>query len=531
MPEKSIDLDASVYEICTTHPEVKDIMAGLGFDEITKPGRLATMGRFMTIPKGCEHKKIELAPVVAALRAAGFTVTGADLPHEEARDEADTVPAARTPAERQELIRCLLERLGAGESVEDVREDFRRGFESVSGSEIAAAEQALIRGGVPVEEVQRLCDVHATLFEGGVSCAAPAGAAEGQPGHPVRVMREENERIGAFLDHVAEHVGVARDLPRGASLDDMAALLDQDAAAFAALFTHYKRKEELLFPHLENHDVTGPSKVMWGKDDEVREAVAGTRRQLARGVDDADALAGAAELLEEAVAGARSMVDKEENVLIPLSLETLTATEWTQIAEESAEFGFAFIDEPARWRADALELANDRIRAKRAALEAAELEGEPDAGAAGDPTDAAAPVRLSTGTFTVAQLEAVFNTIPLDITFVDADDKTRYFSHGDTRAFPRPKSCLGRDVYACHPPKSQDMVRHVFESFKSGESDSFEFWIHKGEAFLYIRYFAVRDEDGNYLGALETTQDITRIHGLEGDNRRGADIRREAREA
>lgn len=520
MSEKTVDLTASVYEICTAHPEVKAIMADVGFDEIIKPGRLATMGRFMTIPKGCEHKKIELASVAAALRAAGFTVTGADVPEASTLvEKPEGAPVARTPAERQELIRSLLERLGAGEDVEDVREDFRRSFESVSGSEIAAAEQALIRDGVAVEEVQRLCDVHATLFEGGVSCAAPAGAAEGQPGHPVRVMREENERILAFLDSVSERLdGAGRTDGPGDPGSVLAAIAD----GFAPVFVHYKRKEELLFPHLENHDVTGPSSVMWGKDDEVRGAVSGARRRLQDGTADAEALADAAGLLAAAVEGARSMVDKEENVLIPLSLETLSATEWTQIAAESAEFGFAFIDEPAPWRADALELAGDRVRAKMA-------EGDGARGAAGSALDAAGRVRLSTGSFTVPQLEAVFNTIPLDITFVDADDRTRYFSHGDTRAFPRPKSCLGRDVYDCHPPKSRDMVRHVLESFKSGESDSFEFWIHRDGAFLYIRYLAVRGGDGSYLGALETTQDITRIHGLQGDNRRGADIRREQR--
>ena len=272
MPDKTIDLDASVYEICSTHPEIKDIMARVGFDEITKPGRLQTMGRFMTIPKGCEHKGIDLGEVVAALRGAGFTVTGKDAPAEPDQAEPEP-PVAKTPEERQALIKSLLERLGAGESVDDVREDFRRNFESVSGGEIAAAEQALIRGGVPVEEVQRLCDVHATLFEGSVSCATPAGAAETQPGHPVRVMREENERIGAFLEEVKGHLADARGISGEREIDEAAAVLGRDIEAFSAVFTHYKRKEELLFSHLENHDITGPSNVMWGKDDEVREAV------------------------------------------------------------------------------------------------------------------------------------------------------------------------------------------------------------------------------------------------------------------
>ena len=124
----------------------------------------------------------------------------------------------------------------------------------------------------------------------------------------------------------------------------------------------------------------------------------------------------------------------------------------------------------------------------------------------------------------------MLNTIPMDLTFVDANDKTRYFSHGNDRLFARPMSCLGRDVYDCHPPKSQAMVHKVFDDFRSGARDTYEFWIHMRGKFVYIRYFAVRDADGTYLGALETTMDITHIQELDGDNRRGADVRREARE-
>lgn len=538
--QNMIDLDKSVYEICTKFPAIKDLMAENGFKEITEPGRLQTMGRFMTIPKGCAHKGVNLEELKDVFRAHGFVIKGDDVAaHEapltasdaplatnEAPLNASDAPLATTPEERKALIAQYLERLNDGEDIESVREDFARNFKDVSGGEISTAEQELIAGGVPMEKVLRLCDVHAALFEGHVSCAhtGAARAVEKTPGHPVWTMRQENDRIMAFInDRVKPDVKRTRMLTEASSAaerEGIVAILKADMEAFDEVFIHYKRKEELLFPHLERHDITGPSKVMWGKDDEVRNAVHGAEALLetAYGEYDSQLLAGVADYLDEAVEGALSMVNKEENVLIPLSLEHLSATQWTQIASEENEFGHAFGVNPPTWHADPLELANDKLNEMEATASGENAENSSDTAVSPD-----GKIRLSTGEFSLAQLEAVFATIPLDITFVDANDKTRYFSHGDTRAFPRPKSCLGRDVYDCHPPKSQEAVRRILTEFKSGKRDVSEFWFKAMGKFLYVRYFAVRDEAGNYLGALETTQDIGPIKALEGENRRGSD--------
>ena len=536
--QNMIDLDKSVYEICTKFPAIKDLMAENGFKEITEPGRLQTMGRFMTIPKGCAHKGVDLEELKDVFRAHGFVIKGDDvaasdapltasdapLAAHEAPLTASEAPLATTPEERKALIAQYLERLNDGEDIESVREDFARNFKDVSGGEISTAEQKLIAGGVPMEKVLRLCDVHASLFEGHVSCAHNTGAVEETPGHPVWTMRQENDRIMAFInDRVKPDVKRTRMLTEASSAaerEGIVAILKADMEAFDEVFIHYKRKEELLFPHLERHDITGPSKVMWGKDDEVRNAVHGAEALLetAYGEYDSQLLAGVADYLDEAVEGALSMVSKEENVLIPLSLEHLSATQWTQIASEENEFGHAFGVNPPTWHADPLELANDKLNEMEATASEKSAESSSDTRASQDET-----IHLSTGEFTLAQLEAVFATIPVDITFVDANDKTRYFSHGDTRAFPRPKSCLGRDVYDCHPPKSQEAVRRILTEFKSGKRDVSEFWFKAMGKFLYVRYFAVRDEAGNYLGALETTQDIGPIKALEGENRRGSD--------
>lgn len=533
-----IDLDKSVYEICTKFPAIKDLMAENGFKEITEPGRLQTMGRFMTIPKGCAHKGVDLEELKDVFRAHGFVIKGDPVAADKspvATVEAPVAPSgapttpgenpiATTPEERKALIAQYLERLNDGEDIESVREDFARNFKDVSGGEISTAEQELIAGGVPMEKVLRLCDVHASLFEGHVSCAHNTGAVEETPGHPVWTMRQENDRIMAFInDRVKPDVKRTRMLTEASSAaerEGIVAILKADMEAFDEIFIHYKRKEELLFPHLERHDITGPSKVMWGKDDEVRNAVHGAEALLetAYGEYDSQLLAGVADYLDEAVEGTFSMVSKEENVLIPLSLEHLSATQWTQIASEENEFGHAFGVNPPTWHADPLELANDKLNEMEATASGENAENSSDTRTSQDET-----IHLSTGEFTLAQLEAVFATIPLDITFVDANDKTCYFSHGDTRAFPRPKSCLGRDVYDCHPPKSQEAVRRILTEFKSGKRDVSEFWFKAMGKFLYVRYFAVRDEAGNYLGALETTQDIGPIKALEGENRRGSD--------
>ncbi len=128
-------------------------------------------------------------------------------------------------------------------------------------------------------------------------------------------------------------------------------------------------------------------------------------------------------------------------------------------------------------------------------------------------------ITLPTGMFTLKELMAVLNTLPVDITFVDKDDRVRYFSEGKERIFTRTKSVLGRRVQDCHPPQSVDVVEKIVNSFREGKRDSVDFWINLKGREIYIRYFAVRDKQSSYLGALEVTQDITEIRKLEGEKR------------
>ncbi|MEE1274863.1 MAG: PAS domain-containing protein [Olegusella sp.] len=366
-----------------------------------------------------------------------------------------------------------------------------------------------------------------------MTVSEPEAQPETRPGHPVWVMRAENAEAEKTIAQVRDHIGAvyALQAPSAQTADELAG----DIALLREALPHYKRKEELLFPHLEAHGAADITKAMWGRDDDIRTylMMASSLLDGARTSPTPDNLSSVAYQLEDAANAMADVAAREKDTLIPLALDRLTAAEWVQIAQESGEFGYSFIDEPPAYEADATvtdgeAAAGSDVAAGSNVAAGSDVAAGTDvvAGSEAATVPEGAKIHLSTGEFTIAQLEAVFATIPLDLTFVDADDKTRFYSHGDARVFPRPKSCLGRDVYACHPPKSQPMVHKVFEDFRSGERDSYEFWIHRKGRFILIRYFAVRDADGSYLGALETTQDITDIHELKGDNRRGADIRR-----
>lgn len=387
---------------------------------------------------------------------------------------------------RKQAIKDMLRQLHEGKTVEEVQEQFRAAFDGVAASEISAAEQALISEGLAVSEVQRLCDVHASVFKGSIEeIHAPTDASK-IPGHPANTLRLENiaiqKQIDARIRPLLNRVSTGSLAPQ-ALLPEIGALL--------AIDLHYSRKENLLFPYLEQHGVTAPPKVMWGVDDEIRALLKESAKHAASGN------ATTVEKLTEALTRTEEMIFKEENILIPMLLETLTAEEWSSVARESGEIGYCLIDTPPIWQAKA-------VPAEVPAAAAAPVSGS---------------INLPTGFFSLTELNRVLDTLPLDITFVGKDDTVRYFSQGSERVFPRTKAIIGRKVANCHPPASVHIVEGIIDDFKAGKKDHEDFWIRIGEKFVYIRYFAVRDETGDYLGVLEITQDIAPIQEITGEKR------------
>jgi DUF438 domain-containing protein len=230
------------------------------------------------------------------------------------------------------------------------------------------------------------------------------------------------------------------------------------------------------------------------------------------------------------------MIFKEERILLPMALQNLTETEWGEIFTQSPQFGYCLVDPregyaPPAVKADVPEAA--AAEAGRSGVAFAPGPFAPGARAvplamAGVPKPARAEtppavsqglVVLPTGALSLEQLKAIFATLPVDITFVDAEDRVRFFSEGPNRVFARPKAILGRLVQHCHPPGSVGIVERILSDFRSGRQDVAEFWIDFKGRFAHIRYFALRDEAGTYLGTLEVTQDLTRERALQGERR------------
>jgi uncharacterized protein len=394
-----------------------------------------------------------------------------------------------TKTERQELLKEIIKDLHKGRSVEEVRDEFEKAVGTISIEEISQLEQSLMEEeGIPVEEVQRLCSVHTAIFKGSIEEIHRSHKPEDQPGHPVHTFKLENKEIDMLVNF---KIQLHFDRFKADDSSDHVFKLIEDLNLLLDIEKHYSRKENLLFPFLEKYGIFGPTKVMWGVDDGIREAIK-TAKQLLTNYSK-DQQQDVLNALEFVIREVSEMIFKEENILLPMALQHLTEDEWIKIAHESEEIGYCLASSITEWKPERKALTNTAMS-----------EGF---------------IRMETGILSIEQLELMLNHLPVDITFIDQDDVVRYFSHGKERIFIRTKAVIGRTVQNCHPPKSVHMVEEILQDFKSGKKDSEDFWIKFKDKYVYIRYFAVRDEKGTYMGTLEFTQNIAPIKEIDGEKR------------
>ena len=530
--EKKLDLSKSVYDLVTEYPEVTDIMKELGFSEITNKVMLNSVGKIMTIPKGAKMKGVSMIDIVGAFMKAGFTLTG-EMPNLSGDDtqgasmppsgvaavnSASTAAATAVKAEsvetsanavasktqensenktddsvqdtvqdseRVEQLKSFLKRLGTGEELGAVRDDFVSQFAHVEASEIMKAEQGLMREGTPLAEVQQLCDLHSALFHGSTiheqmdaEHAKVEAVLEAQEksqsvvtlvetvGHPLNRLTEENKALDALI--VATKVKVAS---KTATVDDVNEVRQ--------VSIHYAKKGDLLYPHLKvAYDISGPSLVMWTVDGDIRDGFG--RLARAESIDDAWY-----EEFDGLLTRAQEMIYKEQNILFPICAENFSTEEWYQIYKDTEQYEEIFGVERVAWAE-----AESALAAK-----AAPTSGDSNT------------IALIGGSLTLEQLDAMLNTMPMEITFVDHVDINRYFNDGE-KVFKRPTTAIGRDVFSCHPPKVEPIVRGIIESFRNGERDNVAVWLEKVGRPFYVNYMAVRDQNNNYLGTLELVQDM-----------------------
>jgi hypothetical protein len=394
---------------------------------------------------------------------------------------------------RKAKLKELILKLHHGESQESVRQELLVSLSNIPYGEVIEVEQELIEEGLPEEEVLDLCDAHSAVLHGTVDLSASKSIPDG---HPVDVLLEENKALKRLSDNTTEEL-LAIKYRKG---DDYLNAVLKIRGAFNQLMDvdkHYQRKEYLIFPYLEKVGVTGPPKVMWGKHDEIRDLIKGSIEiLLTPDLTKEDLLVSSEIILIPALKGVYEMTIKEEEILFPMLMDTLADGDWYEIQKQSLEIGYCLYDPPVEWKPEGIETED---------INAMQKEG--------------GSIQLPTGGFTAEELLAILNTLPVDMTFVDRNDKVKYFSQSSDRIFQRNRAILNRDVRHCHPPASAHIVDKILDDFKSGRQTRAPFWINMKGKMIHIEYFALRNESGEYLGTLEVSQDLTGYRALEGEQR------------
>ncbi len=394
-------------------------------------------------------------------------------------------------SQRKALLRDLLLRLHNGENPEALRQRLIEVLRNIPYNEVVEVEQELINSNaLTEEEILEFCDLHTAVLDGSIDLQ---GAKPIPAGHPVDTFKKENVALKNEVLKIADlfnSVSTLKDNQLPGYILQLRTIFNN----LSDVDKHYLRKEYLLFPYLEKHLITGPPKVMWGKHDEIRELLKSAFEALSSPIDTVEEMKSIVELiLHPAVEMLDGMIMKEEEILFPMAMDTLTEDEWYKIYQETPEFGYCLVDPEDEWKPLGTKVEKQEYVTADA-------------------------IRLSSGAFNMAEIEALFVHLPIDITFVDKNDKVRFFSHSPNRVFERNRSIIGRDVRMCHPPGSVHVVEQILDDFKSGKENKAVFWMSnfKGR-FIYIEYSAVRSPEGEYLGVVEVTQDITQMRKLEGD--------------
>jgi DUF438 domain-containing protein len=398
--------------------------------------------------------------------------------------------------EKKKMLKEMIKQLHAGVSPQEVKDRFRQVLEGVSSEEIAKIENELVKEGMPREEIQRLCDVHLAVFREQLEKQKE----EIPVGHPINILMEEHRimlELAQKLFTIAQKVQQVSDATYVAEeVHD----LEHIARDFTDSEKHYVREENVLFPSLERHGVTEPPAIMWMEHNQIREK----KKQLnvlignystANFQDFKKQLGEIAEALNSILP---SHFYKENNILFPTALKVIPSEEWTEIRKEFDEIGYCCFT------------PSNLTATPYAVVEKQRIEAAPTSEGV---------LQFENGSLSKDEVEAILDALPVDVSFVDANDAVKYFNKAEKRIFVRTKAVIGRKVQLCHPQKSVHIVNKIVEAFKTGKKDVAEFWITMNNRLIHIRYFAVRYKNGKYLGTMEVTQDLTDLKKIEGQKR------------
>lgn len=395
--------------------------------------------------------------------------------------------------EKKKRLKEIILMLQSGVSAQEVKMKFKEILESTTSAEMAAIEQELVKEGLPREELHRLCGVHLAVLGDKVT-----GQELHIPnGHPLNILIEEHKILLEYAERLRVLLEIIEPACDSVYVGDALAELQKIVNAFHDAEKHYSREENVLFPLMEKYGITEPPAIMWIEHSRIREM----EKKLHKVVQDWNSMGFQdfkLQLIETAKPICSMFADhffKENSILFPNSLQVVKDEEWIEARKEFDEIGYCCFTP-----SDAL--AKSGIEEPLKAIP--------------EKTDV---LNFDTGKLSKEEIEGIFDTLPVDISFIDKDDHVKYFNKAEKRIFVRTKAVLGRNVQMCHPEKSIQTVNKIIAAFQNGEKNNAEFWINVNDRLVHIRYFAVKDRTGAYLGTMEVTQDLTDLKKIEGQKR------------
>ncbi|MBQ6220345.1 MAG: DUF438 domain-containing protein [Methanosphaera sp.] len=389
---------------------------------------------------------------------------------------------------RVETLKSYIKRVDDGESLESVQQDFKDNFANIPAKEMIKAEQAMRTEGVPFEQIKLLCDIHSVLFSDMTEEERLARFKEEMEAHK---QIEDDKKIDEIIENVSAEVSEKTIKYKNTTGHPLNVLTLENEAIRKLIFSikedfsvekitdllsitkHYEKKDELMYPLLKDkYNYPGPSDVMWTVEDEIVDSL----KKIAKGNE---------EDIESTLSRAEDMIFKEENILFPLCTENFSKEEWIQIAKDMRLYEPCLIKYIPEW--------DEKINVNNTTSVTDEI------------------VQLPGGSISLKQLRAMLNILPMEITLIDENDINRFFDEKDEKLFTRPHMALNRNMYSCHPPKVEKIVKGLLKDFKSGEKDSVHLISMKSGKKVLINYYALRDENGEYLGTMEAVLTLDSI--------------------
>lgn len=416
--------------------------------------------------------------------------------------------------EKVEALKEILKELHRGTPISELKRRFRDILEGISPFEIPLAEQELIKEGVPVSEIIKLCDLHVELIR---DLLRPPELKDVPRGHPLDILLRENEHIYKLAEALNVY---AESLSRAdpSEIVNYLKAIGEVVANLRKLRLHYRKIQMLIFPYLERRGIIAIPRVLWGREDQTMLKIRELAALVEKGLLDPSAYTKSiVEKAKELSKDISDLIFREERVLFPSVWALLSEGEWAAIHEEAKRIGY-LVSVEVEWAPKAKPILPHEIsgivtpeQIERLPQEfkfAATATLAPDTYQAKSKGD----LEFDTGFLSKDEIEAIIRHLPLEITYADADDRVVFFSESVFRkGFARTKTLIGRRFEYCHPPRLENFVKNVVDELKSGKADFKEYWTRLGDRIIRVTVTAVRDKSGNYLGVLEMVEDLTEV--------------------